>query len=618
MCGVLGGVYWGRDVPARGAIDAALALLAHRGPDASGVLTGNGFFLAHRRLAILDLDRRSDQPMSRHGVHISFNGEIYNYKKIRRRLEAKGFGFTTTSDTEVVLAAYLDRGLECLEEFEGMFALAIVDEPRRALVLARDKFGEKPLYYFSDDRGLLFASEVRPLAHLLGQSNLQIDRQAMGLYFLFSYIPAPYAPYRQMCQLQPGHWARMEMDQGRLTTSRYYDLKKRVRERQTSFAEAARALKRQLTESVKQRLAASDVPVAVFLSGGIDSSAITAIAATVAPDTVRAYSVSFPQDTDYDESTYAVEVAVRYPNIRHTVVPVVEGDLADFTQRTLSRLGEPYADASLVPAAYLSAQVEEKVALGGDGADELLAGYGVYASLRASSRIPAWAKRLLMLLPAHRHPHAIGNSRLRAAALFHGHLARSPADEYLSWRHYASTDLLLALGLDMTALADVKKMLLDFRADNLRDIQITDIEFNLPNDMLKKLDLASMFHSLEVRLPYLDSGFAEFALSLPASYHMQGLERKRLLRAALQDSLPASVLTRPKKGFLLPIRKWFAEGRIKEELAALIGEQTLFDRAVLKKTAQRHSDGTEDNSVFLWELYVYLKWLAGRGARDAG
>lgn len=612
MCGIVGGVYRQAAAPARDTVADALTLLRHRGPDADGIFIGDGYFLGHRRLSIVDLDVRSNQPMSRYGLQISFNGEIYNYLALRRRLEALGFQFSTSSDTEVILAAYRHYGIDCLDHLEGMFAFAIWDEAEKSLVLVRDRFGEKPLYYYSDGQRLLFSSEVRPLEFLLERSSLKCDEQAIGLYFLFSYIPAPYGPYKNMRQLEPGCWMKIQVPEWRIESARYYDLRNINPAPSLSFDDAAATLRDKLTSSVKARLVASDVPVAVFLSGGIDSSIITSIAARAVGSTLSAYSISFPEDPEFDESSYARTVAARYPNIRHTVVPVTERDLVDFTQRTLAQLGEPYADASLIPTAYLCAHVEEKVVLGGDGADEIFAGYGVYAAMQASAKIPASLKRLLLMLPAWSNPHGLRIPLLRALALFREHMALDPIREYLSWRCYGSVELVQALGLSVSGLAEVQTRLEGLGSGGLRDILIKDIEFNLPNDMLKKVDLASMFHSLEVRVPYLDRGVVEFALGQPSTYHLEGGVRKKLLRAAFTQDVPPPIMGRRKQGFLLPLRRWFKKGRLREEFESLAANQTFFDSTLLRKIVESHHSGRRDYSVFLWELYVFLKWI-GQG-----
>ncbi len=603
MCGILGAIDR-RTASDPADFAAALDLLAHRGPDADGIYDRAPVKLGHRRLSIIDLDPRSNQPFRMGQLTITYNGEIYNYRDVRRDLEAEGVSFQTQSDTEVIVAAFRQDGIDCLERFEGMFAFAIWDGEKNTLTLARDRFGEKPLYYYQDADRFLFASEVPPLEALIGRGRLQTDAEAIGLYFRFSYIPAPHAPYRGMRQLEPGTWLRLDRSQWATHTARYYRLAPRARD--IARADAIDELRQRLDDSVRARMAASDVPVATFLSGGVDSSIVSALAADASSLDLHAYSIGFPDDPEFDESSYARLVAERYPAIRHTVVDATEDRLSDFTQKTLSAVGEPYADASLVPTAYLCSHVSEKVVLSGDGADELFAGYGVYAAMRTSARIPRWLKHVARAIPGPRNPVAISNPRLRAAALFRSHMRASPREEYLSWRCYGSEDELRQLGVDTGR--DPGDALDPCDLDTLGDLLALDIAFNLPNDMLKKVDLASMAHSLEVRLPYLDRGLAEFALSLPEDFLISGGERKHVLREAFRDRLPESIFTRRKHGFLLPIRRWFRSGRMGEELRSLAQADTSLDRHGVLGFLDEHAKGVRDCSVLLWSCYVYYKW----------
>ncbi len=620
MCGVLGGATRDGLVPEPREVEAALGLIAHRGPDAQGLCFGPNWFLGHRRLSIVDLDPRANQPMRRGKLLITFNGEIYNFRELRRELEQRGHAFATTSDTEVLLSAYAEYGPACLDRIEGMFAFAIFDEERRTLFLARDRFGEKPLFYFNDGRSFLFCSEVPPLEALLPASRLEEAPEAIGLYFLYSYIPAPHAPYRNMRQLEPGTWLEFDVAHWTERTGRYFDLRAEAASVQAtpSYGDAVEALRHSLGQSVKLRLSASDVPVATFLSGGIDSSVITVLASQALQQPLNAYSVGFPDDPDFDESEYARAVARRLPGLRHEVIPVREQDLLGFVRDTASVLGEPFADASLIPTAFLCSRVQEKVILGGDGADEIFAGYGAYPALQASQRLPVWLKRLICALPGPANPAAVRNRRLRAFALFRQHLGAGPLEEYLSWRQYETPGFLESVGLAPGGRNDVLARLAYLQSGELRDFQVADIEFNLPNDMLKKVDYASMFHSLEVRLPYLDRSLVRSVLALPDAFKIKGTLRKRILRDAFRELLPPEVLTRGKQGFLLPLRSWFKSGKLRDDLTDLVAEQTQFDRAVIEALLAEHRIGAKDNSVFLWALYMYLMWRHRRHSPGLG
>lgn len=610
MCGLLGGVWRdGAGVDEAAARDA-LQSLAHRGPDAEGIEVHDGVFLGHRRLSIIDLDPRSNQPMRSGALSIVYNGEIYNYREVRDSLRERGVSFSTDSDTEVLLKAFALDGISCLERLEGMFAFAIWDSQMRKLVLARDKFGEKPLQYFQDVSLFAFGSEFRAVESLAGSERLRVDTSALPLYFRFSYLPAPAAPFVDAHQLEPGCWLQLDVNRWESKKGRYYDLPVRLARLQSglppSFESAKRELRKRLTKAVEDRMLASDVPVSTFLSGGLDSSVVASLASQAGAKNVTAYSVAFPNDPEFDESGYARLVADRYPNLDHQIIDVTEDALADFTDQTLALLGEPYADASLIPTAFVCSHVREKVVLGGDGADEIFAGYGTYSAMEWSARMPFWLKTVLTRVPMVSNPVAIRNPLLRGAALFHKHLRCSATEEYLAWRSYATPAQLDALGVPERR--GDKLPIRDRPMRSLRDLLVTDIEFNLPADMLKKVDLASMQHSLEVRLPYLDSGLVEFVLNLPASYLIANGRRKHLLREAFADLIPPEIVGRRKQGFLLPIRKWMRYGRIRDELLELSAAQSVLDRGAIRHFADCHQAGAEDLSALLWSCYVYLKW----------
>jgi len=609
MCGIVGGVSREADWPARDTSLQAVASLRHRGPDATGLYESGPVFLGHARLSILDLDARANQPMCRANHVVTFNGEIYNFREIRKDLEARGCRLTTESDTETLLHAYAVYGPECVQRLEGMFAFAIWDSAEKRLFLARDRFGEKPLFYYWDERRFAFASELPALEHLIGSSHLHDDPEAIGLYFLYSYIPAPRSPYRRVRQLEPGTWLRLDLEGWGLRNGSYYRVQEIKRQAEPiDYGTALEQLRHRLRQSVQQRLSTSDVPVALFLSGGLDSSIIATLANELSNGSVAAYTVAFPEDPAFDESEYATIVASQLDRIAHKIVHVTERDLQDFTPDVLRRLGEPFADASLIPTAYLCKHVDEKVILGGDGADEIFAGYGSYHALWLSAALPSWVKRALLTLPAYQHPEQVRNRWLRALFLYRKYLSTDVWKEYFNWREYAGLDMLAEMGVPITGQQDVHATYRWGVDACLRDIQMTDIRFNLPNDMLKKVDYASMMSSLEVRLPYLDSSLVKWALELPDAYKIRGMTRKRILRDAFASSLPAAILKKPKQGFLLPIRQWFRKGRLRDEMHDLLNGQAAFNQKGAREILDAHVAGKVDHSVFLWELYVYLTW----------
>lgn len=612
MCGILGVAGVRASATSDDSFLDALDLLQHRGPDGGSVWCGAQIRMGHRRLAIIDLAQRADQPMRLGELAIVFNGEIYNFRELRAELEALGHSFKTSSDTEVLLQAWRRWGPECLIRLEGMFAFALWDSAQEKLFLARDRYGEKPLFVHESSKGIAFASEMPPLIRLAGGS-LREDSAATGLFFLYSYIPAPYGALHGISQLEPGSWLEWSAQIG-VRRHRYYCLQAEIAfsaaRPQPSYEEACRMLKAMLSDAVRQRVETADVPVASLLSGGIDSSIVTILASQAQPSgrPMSVYSLGFPEDPDFDETDFARAVTATLPNVRHHIVEATEDSVLRFAGEVLDRLGEPYADASILPTSLLCSKIEEKVALGGDAADELFAGYGIYPAIAAGARLPAPLRGLLGLLPRHPNPPAIRNARLRAAALFHRHLRATPLQSYLSWRSYADIDVLTALGINTSAVAGFSTTLDRSGAGSMRDVQVLDLAFNLPNDMLKKVDHAAMFHSLEVRLPFLDSKLVHWALGLPDAYRLNGHTRKRILRDAFADVLPEMVLTRGKMGFLLPIRRWFREGKLRDELDAMLSSQNVLNKKAAQAVLSEHAAGGADHSVLLWSMYTYLRW----------
>lgn len=611
MCGIFGAFGGGaEELRARAA--AASTALAHRGPDSAGLWTDSGVLLGHRRLSILDLGSRADQPMGRGPLQIVYNGEIYNHAALRAGLELAGERFRTTSDTEVLLAGLDREGIAFLDRVEGMFAFALFDARDRSLLLVRDRYGEKPLFVHEAPGRITFASELSGI-EALAETQPEEDPVAIALFFRLSYVPAPLSALAGVSHLEPGTWRRFDARLAR-TQGSYYRLPRATRF-QGSYEETLESLRERLAGSVDLRLKTADVPVATLLSGGLDSTVVTLLAHRRSEKPVTAYSLSFPDDPAFDEGVYAVEAAGAAPGLDHRLVPTRVSDLLAFSDRLFSIVSEPLADASLVPTAYLMSHIEEKVVLGGDGADEIFAGYGSYASMHMSARLPRAIRRLLLLAPAHRAPSRIAFPPLRAAALFHANLAADPVAEYLNWRSYARPGDLAALGLDHKIPAALMPCVEEIGAGSLRDVQMVDIAFNLHNDMLRKVDIAGMAFGIEARLPYLDRELVHFALSTPDEFRIKGRVRKRMLRDAFADLVPETILTRRKMGFLMPIRRWFAAGPLRDAVLDLGRAQTRFDRAAIERLVAEHGSGAADHSVLLWALYVYFRWSAGRAAR---
>ena len=609
MCGILGQVVSGNAIARSANATKALNLLHHRGPDTGSLWLERNVLLGHRRLSIVDPSTRSNQPFIDGDLALVFNGEIYNYVAIRSELLSRGHKFKTGSDTEVLLAACREWDVDCISRLEGIFAFALWNRKTERLVLARDRYGEKPLFYTAIGSGLSFASEVQALTAMFDE-NPNIDEVALGLYFKLSYIPAPSTIFEGVFLLEPGQWLEWSADFG-VITQKHYKLSEHVldeKQIENDYETAQRDLRKMLNESVKLRMESADVPVATFLSGGIDSSIVTALAAQGSGTAISAYSLSFPNEPDFDESHYARLLADKYANVNHRVIEADEQCILEYAEGFLSNLGEPYADASILPTGFLSSHVEEKVVLGGDGADEVFAGYGVYQAIRISTALPEALRHLFSLVPPVKNPAAIGVPLLRGLALLHRHIKPSSIDSYLSWRSYTDAEWFEAFGFNDKGMEVVKARLEDICFDTLRGVQVADMMFNLPNDMLRKVDYASMAHGLEVRLPFLDSKLVHWALRQPEVFRMKGKVRKRILKDAFGDILPNELINRRKQGFLLPLRNWFKSGQVNLNLRDLLDGQDRFSKKTVIALLKLHESGRADYSVLLWALYVYLIW----------
>jgi asparagine synthase (glutamine-hydrolysing) len=624
MCGIAGFVRTcGDPLPGEAPdwLRAMTGCMAHRGPDGDGHLVEGPVALGHRRLSIIDLST-GGQPMEHHSGRcaVTFNGEIYNFQDVKAELEAKGHSFVTHSDTEVILAGWLEWGPACLERFEGMFAFALWDRKDRTLFCARDRFGKKPFFYTLQNGVFAFASELSALAKLPGLS-LTVDPASLARFLAYEYVPTPDSIYREVRKLPPSH--SLLLRGGEAALGRYWDLPAPEPMR-ASEEELGQELRRLLTQAVKRRMI-SDVPLGVFLSGGIDSSIVAGLMAQLAPR-IKTFSIGF-QEASYDESSFARLVARKWSTDHHERILAAE-DCADLLPEIVTRFDEPMADPSIAPTYLLSKVTREKVtvALGGDGADELFAGYEHFVGLKAAgwyNALPGFVRKgvidpVCSVLPA---SDGYVNLRLGAATFLAG--ARQPGWlRVQTWLTALHPELQnhLWLNLDRNIL----------KRENLyastlhcfeRSSAKTDFErafhayarqFML-DYILVKVDRCTMMHSLEARAPFLDRDFAEFASRLPANMKLRGLTRKYLLKKALADVLPQEILTRNKRGFLIPVARWLRD-KLKPLVEDLLGEahlrrQGLFDPKVVRGLINEHDSGRVDRRKELWTLLVLQLWL---------
>ncbi|MBF0625672.1 MAG: asparagine synthase (glutamine-hydrolyzing) [Magnetococcales bacterium] len=632
MCGIAGRFSWGRP-PDGATIGRMTRRMRHRGPDAEGLFLEGDIGLGHRRLAIIDLREAGNQPMVDHSGRywIVFNGEIYNFAPIRRTLEDLGHRFLTRTDTEVILESYKRWGTACLERFNGMFAFALWDREARSLFLARDRLGKKPLFYYPlPDGGVVFASELKALIED-PEVPRQVDPVALSHYLSLNYTLTGAAILAGVKKLPPAHclvWRR----EGGPVLDRYWDLAEHFR-RKNRFAserEAVEAFNALLEDSVRLRLV-SDVPLGGFLSGGIDSSTIIAAMSRLGkPSEVRTFSIGFPERTYcelHEAQSVAAHLGVTF-NSR-----LIDAEFAVNLPALAYQMDEPFADTSIFPMVRLSAFAREQVtvALSGDGADELFAGYTTYTAdwiHQRTRRLPGWLIGLLeravnRLVPVTYDK--IGfDYKIRQFLAGHRH---SPQRAHYSWRCIFSEPEKQALvrppWREAVAAADpFIHFERHFRevADchYLDQAMYVDIKTWLADDILVKVDRTTMAHSLEARAPFLDYRLVEFAAALPVALKMKGLKRKYLLKASQKGCLPERILNRPKEGFNAPIAHWLAETRDRlfadPTRAALAGE--FFVPEEVDRLWREHLAMERDNGLRLLGLVMFHMWQAGLGAAE--
>jgi asparagine synthase (glutamine-hydrolysing) len=608
MCGIVGRVS-AAPIPSGLPLREMAAAVTHRGPDDEGVwLSGDGCVgFAHRRLSILDLSAAGHQPMASDdgNIHVVFNGEIYNFAELRAELASRGHSFRGGSDTEVLIAAYREWGEECIQRIHGMFAIALWDSPRRRLFLARDRAGEKPLFYRHTEGVLSFASELKSLLADPGAS-ARLDPMAVNFYFAYGYVPREHCILRGYNKLPPGHCATYHPDADRLDVRPYWNLPERASEG-GSLDEYVVQLAQYLRSSVARQLVA-DVPVAVLLSGGLDSSIVTALAAA-STGTVRTFTVAFPGAGKFDESRHA-RIVARHFGTNHTELPM-EPASVELLPLLARQYDEPLADSSIVPTFLVSRLVRRHatVALGGDGGDELFGGYDHYRWVQRQEQLrrllPAFARRAIgtgaRALPTgfRGRNHLVG---------FAGDLGSSIAHVNLYFEKGARRALLRPLAdrlpLDGAPEA-LRATLASLGSTPLRAATIADFLTYLPDGILVKVDRASMLTSLEMRAPFLDHHVIEFAFRLPDRFRATSRSSKVLLRALGARLLPPELDLRRKQGFSPPLHQWFRGEWGTFMCDVLAGaDPALFDRHFVEGLiAQQRRGLANTNRIFALTMF---------------
>ncbi|RKD98088.1 asparagine synthase (glutamine-hydrolysing) [Halopiger aswanensis] len=592
----------------------------HRGPNEEGYFREEPVGLAHRRLSIIGIES-GRQPIFNEdeSIAVIFNGEIYNYTELRESLVRDGHRFSTDTDTEVLVHLYEEEGDAFVDRLEGMFAFALWDRDDERLLLARDPRGIKPLFVGDDGDHVAFGSELRSLlASPIDQGPL--DKNAISQYFALGYIPAPNTVFENVRSLLPGQLYTIEDSDSK---SREFT-GKTIQPRDVSFDTATTELRERMTAAVEKRLM-SDVPLGAFLSGGIDSTIIVGLMSELSSDPVQTFSVRFGEEL-FDESSFARTVA-EYHDTDHHEFTVSPETIRESIPHVVSKLGQPFGDPSLLPTYIVSnrASDEVTVTLSGDGADELFAGYNRYVGEYYSSyyrKIPR-TLRTSLIKPALESLPATRSNEFGEMIRKGQRFVATNADETAE-RHYQlvrrsddSIDDVYTgyipekdgLSAFRDAHEDARNALPKERQDSLSRILAVDMRFGLPNQMLQKVDTASMLNSLEVRVPFLDQSVVNYALGLPTEYKITRRSRKRVLKAAFDDLLPNSILNREKQGFDMPIGEWFKNELADEFEESITGLETeLLDSQRILEIHREHVTGSRDYERFLWNAFVFAQW----------
>ncbi len=630
MCGITGWASLDARVPpsvgCRQLLRSMCNRMTHRGPDSEGLMIDAGVALGMRRLAIIDL-ATGEQPATNENEQISvvLNGEIYNYRELRADLEKRGHHFRSQSDTEVLPHLYEEYGTKMPEHLNGMFAFALWDAARRRLVLARDPFGEKPLYWGVFDGTLLFASEPKALlVHPLVQPRLNLE--VLPQYLAFDYVPAPHSIYEGIHKLPAAH--ALTLEDGKIDVWQYWHLSYRKDERVPSEEEAAERVRELLADSVRMRMVA-DVPLGVLLSGGVDSSAIAALAVRASSAPVKTFSISFAERS-FDESRYARGVA-DYLGTDHHEERLSANLAADLVGEIGSWMDEPLSDPSLVSTYLLSRFTRRHVtvALGGDGGDELFAGYPMYSAhtmARLYMRLPRFVRRAVIETAVNLLPVKTKNLSLdfKARRFINGTRYEDEVARHHVWfGSFAPAEQILLLtdearvashdGRGMDVYKDARRLLEDCDATSMVErMQYLDTKLYLAEDILTKVDRASMAVSLEVRAPFLDRRIAEYAAGLPTDYKLHGRTSKYILKQAVRPLLPPFVMKRPKKGFGVPVAEWLKK-RLRPLARDLLSparlrRHGLFNADYVARLQQEHERGVANHQKLLWTLLMFELW----------
>jgi asparagine synthase (glutamine-hydrolysing) len=624
MCGIAGIFQTDGSPPSRAILEKMTRTLVHRGPDGEGFFLQGPLGLGHRRLSIIDLSEAGSQPMCNEDktIWITYNGEIYNFMQIRSVLASRGHVFTSLSDTEVIVHAYEEWGTDCLQKFNGMFSFALWDGRKKYLWLVRDRLGVKPLFYCHLPNAVLFASEIKALL-ANPQVNRQVDLEALAYFLGLNYTPAPFTLFKSVRQLLPGHYALID-SRGKMDLKEYWDLRFQENgplKKEGEYLEEFNAL---LEDAVKSRLV-SDVPFGAYLSGGIDSSAVSYWMARNLKEPLKTFTIGFGEPS-FDETGFAREVASTIGADHHE--RIIDANAAEILPKIVWHAEEPTADSSMVAVYHLAKMTRQFVTMvqSGDGADEILAGYETYqASLlqRLYSTLPGFLRKKIITPLVNSSP--ASDSKVSLDAKLKRFVAGAEIEDeavHGTWRMIFNSQerqqLLQPVWEQQASRSDFLDL---FRAyfdrcnssNSLNRMLYVDTRFYLPNDMLIKVDRMSMAHSLEAREPFLDYRLVEFAASLPPSLKLKkNLHKKYLLKKSMENRLPKDIIWRKKEGFNVPNARWI-RGEMKSLVldtlsSSVIKEMGILDPKAVSQVVNAHLAGKAENSHKIWCLLTLALW----------
>ncbi len=610
MCGIVGIIGSFDKASGEALVKKMLKVIEHRGPDSNGFWSDDGFAFGMQRLSIIDLSG-GDQPIwSDCGIGIVFNGEIYNFKHLRNDLEALGITFKSHSDTEVILQLYLQKGIEAIHALEGMFGICIYDHRIQKVYLIRDRLGVKPLYYYHDDKGFIFGSEIKSILECLPQK-LDMNQQSMWHYLTLRYVPSPETIWKNIYKLEPGHYLEYDLTTLKFQITKYWSVDF-CSEKKSRHRNYEREFEFLFLESVEKRLLASDVPVGILLSGGLDSSCVAAAAVELGHKNFHTFSIGFEDGGEFSELKYARQMANHIGSNHHEVL-ISQKQFIDFINKFVWHTDEPLADLASIPLYYVSKLASEhvKVVLSGEGADEILAGYNLDTLarklfyLKIASHFP---KSILEILPQH-------SFKI---------LAKSGYSDFLRYQLTHMTDVFsetekekLCTFKAASSTKDYLQQLYDISTSSepLDQLQQVYCQSWLVENLLMKADKMSMATSLELRVPFLDHKLVEWSANLPLEWKIgswrKGFTTKNILRQFATKRIPQEIVNRPKQGFPVPAYKWLQSDLAKfaeNQVTALPLQKWIHTDQLLPLLDQLNS-GSDEASHKVWNLIILSSWL---------